>query len=191
MKDWPETTEEIELIKQRTLDNPLYKNFLISEDSKMTTIVIQIQTYSSVGTDSDALDGFEDDAKKINATDDKQYLTDKENSEVVASVDKGANKYRSPDFEIYIAGSSAVTHFLKQSRIKDVRRFLLLAFDYDDPDKDDDQWLYLPALKKTKRIASTDKSDSFMGSDLTYSDMTSRNLEDYDYTFYEKAKEKK
>jgi len=29
-----------------------------------------------------------------------------------------------------------------------------------------------------------------MGSDLTYSDMTSRNLEDYDYTFYEKAKEK-
>lgn len=72
----------------------------------------------------------------------------------------------------------------------DVRDTAFLTFDYDDPDKDDDQWLFLPALKKTKRIASTDKSGSFMGSDLTYSDMTSRNLEDYDYTFFEKAKEK-
>lgn len=72
----------------------------------------------------------------------------------------------------------------------DVKNTSFLTYDYDDPDKDDDQWLYLPALRKTKRIASTDKSGSFMGSDLTYSDMTSRNLEDYDYTFYEKFKEK-
>jgi len=128
MENWPETTEEIKLIKQRTLDNPLYKNLLISEDSKMTTIVIQTQTYSSVGTGSDALDGFEDDAKKINATNDKQYLTDKENSEVIEAVNRVANKYRSPDFEISIAGSAAVTHFLKHSMIKDVQRFLLLAF---------------------------------------------------------------
>ncbi|MBW2564169.1 MAG: MMPL family transporter, partial [Deltaproteobacteria bacterium] len=128
MEDWPETTEEIELKKRRTLDNPLYKNLLISEDSKMTTIVIQTQTYSSEGTEQDALDGFEDDGKNINTTDDKQYLTDKENSEVVAAVNKIADKYKSPDFEIYIAGSAAVTHFLKLSMIKDVRRFLLLAF---------------------------------------------------------------
>ena len=72
----------------------------------------------------------------------------------------------------------------------DVKDTAFLTYDYDDPDRDDDQWLYLPALRKTKRIASTDKSGSFMGSDLTYSDMTSRNLEDYDYTFYEKGKEK-
>jgi len=56
-----------------------------------------------------------------------------------------------------------------------------LTYDYDDPDRDDDQWLYLPALKKTKRIASSDKSGSFMGSDFTYSDMTDRDLEDYDF----------
>ncbi|MCD4723096.1 MAG: MMPL family transporter, partial [Desulfobacula sp.] len=128
MENWPETTEEIAIIKQRTLDNPLYRNLLISEDGKMTTIVIQTQAYSSVGTDIDVLDGFEDDEKKINTTDNKLYLTDKENSEVVAAVDKVADKYRSPGFEIYIAGSAAVTHFLKQSMIKDVRRFLLLAF---------------------------------------------------------------
>ncbi len=63
----------------------------------------------------------------------------------------------------------------------DVKDTGFLTYDYDDPDKDDDQWLYLPALRKTKRIASSDKSGSFMGSDLNYSDMTSRDLEDYDY----------
>jgi uncharacterized protein len=128
LEHWPKTPEDIAVIKQRSLDNQLYKNLLISEDSKMTTIVIQTQTYSSAGTGSDALDGFEDDAKNVNTTDDKQYLTDEENSEVVAAVNKVANKYRSPDFEIHIAGIAAVTHFLKHSMIKDVRRFLFLAF---------------------------------------------------------------
>lgn len=64
----------------------------------------------------------------------------------------------------------------------DVKDTAFLTYDYDDPSKDDDQWLYLPALRKTKRIASSDKSGSFMGSDLNYSDMTDRNLEDYDFT---------
>ena len=71
----------------------------------------------------------------------------------------------------------------------DIKNTAFLTYDYDDPDKDDDQWLYLPALRKTKRIATSDKSGSFMGSDLNYSDMTSPDLEDYDFSFYEKGKE--
>ncbi|MGK7346547.1 MAG: outer membrane lipoprotein-sorting protein [Candidatus Nitrospinota bacterium M3_3B_026] len=63
----------------------------------------------------------------------------------------------------------------------DVKNTGFLTYDYDDPDKDDDQWLYLPALRKTKRIATSDKSGSFMGSDFTYSDMSSRDIEDYDF----------
>jgi len=63
----------------------------------------------------------------------------------------------------------------------DVRNTAFLTYDYSDSSKDDDQWLYLPALKKTKRIASSDKSSSFMGSDFTYSDMTSREIDDYTY----------
>ena len=69
--------------------------------------------------------------------------------------------------------------FLEPADVKDTA---FLTWDYDDPDKDDDQWLYLPALRKTKRIAFSDKDGSFMGSDLNYSDMTDRNLEDYDFT---------
>ncbi len=71
-----------------------------------------------------------------------------------------------------------IMFFLSPADVKDTA---FLTYDYDDPDKDDDQWLYLPALKKTKRIASTDKSGSFMGSDFTYADMTDRELDYYNY----------
>ena len=63
----------------------------------------------------------------------------------------------------------------------DVKNTAFLTYDYEDSNRDDDQWLYLPELQKVKRIASSDKSSSFMGSDFTYSDMTSRNVADYTY----------
>ncbi|MBB82544.1 MAG: outer membrane lipoprotein-sorting protein [Deltaproteobacteria bacterium] len=63
----------------------------------------------------------------------------------------------------------------------DVEDTGFLTYDFDEADRDDDQWLYLPALKKTKRIASSDKSGSFMGSDFSYADMTERPLEKYEY----------
>jgi hypothetical protein len=60
-----------------------------------------------------------------------------------------------------------------------------LTYDFADPDRDDDQWLYLPALKKSKRIATADKSGSFVGSDFSYADLTKRPLERYDYQLLE------
>ena len=70
----------------------------------------------------------------------------------------------------------------------DVKNTGFLTYDYEDSSKDDDQWLYLPELRKVKRIASSDKSSSFMGSDFTYSDMTSRNVEDYTYKIMKETK---
>jgi hypothetical protein len=73
----------------------------------------------------------------------------------------------------------SIMFFLDPADVKDTG---FLTYDYDDDERDDDQWLYLPALKKTKRIASGDKSGSFMGSDFSYADMTDRPLDLYDYT---------
>ena len=72
----------------------------------------------------------------------------------------------------------------------DVRNTGFLTFDYDESGKDDDQWLFLPALRKTKRIAAGDKSGSFMGSDLNYSDMTSPDLNLYEYTLMKETEVK-
>ncbi len=51
----------------------------------------------------------------------------------------------------------------------DVKGTGLLTFDYEK--KDDDMWLFMPALRKTRRIVSSEKSKSFMGSEFSYSDM--------------------
>lgn len=75
--------------------------------------------------------------------------------------------------------------FLQPADVKDTA---FLTYDYDEADKDDDQWLYLPALRKTKRIASSDKTNSFMGSDFSYADMTKRVLDNYDYTRLKEVK---
>ncbi|MBO7583971.1 MAG: outer membrane lipoprotein-sorting protein [Treponema sp.] len=66
---------------------------------------------------------------------------------------------------------------------KDVAGTGYLMFDYDDDDKDSDNWLYLPAMKKTRRIASSgsESEGSFMGTDFTYQDMGDRSLNKYDY----------
>lgn len=55
----------------------------------------------------------------------------------------------------------------------DVLNTSFMNWSYDDG-RDDDQWIYLPALKKVKRISSDSRSDYFMGSDFTYDDLGDR-----------------
>lgn len=86
--------------------------------------------------------------------------------------DKGEDKQR-------------IMFFLSPADVKDTA---FLTYDYDAYEKDDDQWLYLPALHKSKRIASSDKSGSFMGSDFNYSDMTRKNLDAYDFKILKEDK---
>ncbi len=70
----------------------------------------------------------------------------------------------------------------------DVKNTGFLTYNYHDSSKSDDQWLYLPALKKVKRIPSSDKSSSFMGSDFSYFDMTKVSLDDYDFKMIKESK---
>lgn len=47
----------------------------------------------------------------------------------------------------------------------------------------DEQWLYLPALKRVKRISSNNKSGPFMGSEFSYEDLSSQEVEKYTYKY--------
>ena len=47
----------------------------------------------------------------------------------------------------------------------------------------DDQWLYLPALKRVKRISASRRSGSFMGSEFSYEDMSSPEVDEYTYKY--------
>jgi outer membrane lipoprotein-sorting protein len=59
----------------------------------------------------------------------------------------------------------------------DVKNTAFMNFTYNEEGKNDDQWLYLPALKKVKRISNSNKDNDFMGSDFTYEDMEKRSPE--------------
>jgi len=70
----------------------------------------------------------------------------------------------------------------------DVKNTGFLTYDYASANKDDEQWLYLPALKKVKRIPSSDKSSSFMGSDFSYHDMVKMNPKNYKFKMLKETK---
>ena len=69
---------------------------------------------------------------------------------------------------------------------RDVRGTALLTFSH--PVEADEQWLYLPALRRVKRIASNNKSGPFMGSEFAYEDFASQEVEKYTYKYLKDEK---
>ena len=93
-------------------------------------------------------------------------------------------------------GEESLRHMHTQSlEVKDDGDKTLIVFDqppdvkgtallsYSHKTGPDDQWLYLPALKRVKRIASKNKSGPFMGSEFAYEDLTSQEVEKYSYRY--------
>lgn len=63
----------------------------------------------------------------------------------------------------------------------DVKGTALLTFSHKV--KNDDQWLYLPALRKVKRMSSSNKSGPFMGSEFAFEDLGSQEVEKYTWSY--------
>lgn len=64
---------------------------------------------------------------------------------------------------------------------RDVKGTAFLTYSHSK--KPDEQWLYLPALKRVKRISSKNKSGPFMGSEFAYEDISSQELDKYTYKY--------
>lgn len=73
---------------------------------------------------------------------------------------------------------SSLIKFLSPANIKGTG-FLSI----ENSGRDDDQWLYLPAFNKTRRISPANESDYFVGTDFTFEDLNREDLEDYAYSF--------
>jgi outer membrane lipoprotein-sorting protein len=85
-------------------------------------------------------------------------------------------KLRMRALEVEGDGDKSLTIF---DNPRDVKGTAFLT--YSHKVGDDDQWLYLPALKRVKRISSRNKSGSFMGSEFAYEDISSQEVEKYTY----------
>lgn len=64
----------------------------------------------------------------------------------------------------------------------DVKDTAFLTWSRLDPAADDDQWIYLPALRKVRRIAAGDQGSSFVGTDFLYFDLAERAVDEDEHT---------
>ena len=84
--------------------------------------------------------------------------------------------------------TSSIKSIAKDNNKKQILWFLEPADDkgvsylkIEHNDKNDEMRLWLPAFKRIRRISSKKKSESFMGSDMSYEDMTNRTVDEYSY----------
>lgn len=97
---------------------------------------------------------------------------------VNAHGDKIERKMTSKVSETKNDGDKSIITFLWPADVKGTK---MLTWTHKK--EDDDQWLYLPSMKKVKRISSRSKTGSFMGSEFSYEDLGSQEVEKYKYKF--------
>ncbi len=90
--------------------------------------------------------------------------------------DESVRRMRSRTLEVEGDGDKGLIIF---DNPRDVKGTAFLT--YSHKKGSDDQWLYLPALKRVKRISSSNRTGSFMGSEFSYEDLSSREVEKYTY----------
>jgi outer membrane lipoprotein-sorting protein len=131
---------------------------------------------------AEAIEPGEKDARKIAQAVADRETGDKQVAHVVMTLTDASGRTRQRIMRMWALNfeGGAKTMMIFESPA-DVRNTGLLSIDYDGG-KDDDQWLYLPSLHKTTRISTSGKAGSFVGTDISYADMTSRDVDAYDYT---------
>lgn len=127
------------------------------------------------------------DASQIMAKSRDQSITGSLNATVVLTItEKGGstrNRTISMMTKSYADGlEKRIIRFIEPA---DVRGTSMLVF--DNKNTADDMWIYLPALKKTRRIVTSEKGKSFMSSEFSNADMSSPSVSDFTYKHLEKS----
>jgi predicted RND superfamily exporter protein len=128
LEDWPETEADLAEVKERAAANRLYRNLLLSEDLRITTILLEAEAFSPAGTDDDVLAGFDDefgDAESAKA--ESEFLTAEENGAFVRAVEAVAERHDAPDFRVRVSGMTAVSDYLIRLMQRDMMRFTAMG----------------------------------------------------------------
>jgi len=145
----------------------------------VTKILLASLLIGSSNTMASSLPTGEQVAKNINARDEGISLSRK--MRMVLTDKRGKERVRETiSYRKYFGDEKrTVIHYLTPRNIK---KTAFLTFDYPEARKDDDQWLYLPAMRKVRRISASDRGDYFLGTDFTYEDIKKESkvtMEDY------------
>ena len=122
LETFPKTQAEVDKVKDIAMHSEFYKNLLLSEDGKMTGVMIETQAYVSEDKKSvDEMFNEFDDAPEADVK--KTPLSDAQNAQIVAKVKEIVQKYDGDGFKIYYAGSPTVMDALKSMMKADMQKF--------------------------------------------------------------------
>ena len=135
LEEFPESPEDVAAVRDRVLSNPFYKNLMISEDGRFTTIVVQLELYSALADAGDALSGFDDDfddglddafddESESAASVDPPYLSGGERDLAIAKLSEIVERHRSDSLEISMAGAPVMNQAITMSMQRDLSRFI-------------------------------------------------------------------
>jgi outer membrane lipoprotein-sorting protein len=109
------------------------------------------------------------------------YQADDGKARVTMTITPKQGPQRKREFNILrkdVADGGDQNYYVYFLNPPDVRKMVYLVLKHVDKDRDDDRWLYMPAIDRVNRIAAGDKRTSFVGSDFLYEDVSGRGLDE-------------
>jgi predicted RND superfamily exporter protein len=127
--DWPEKPINLLELKQQVLNNPFYLNHIISEDGRVTGVVVETVATSGESLDEEQIlaEFAEDISESQISPKPKHYFSEKENREVVEAVNRVVNRHNSDSFRITASGAPVIIDAFNRATLRDVRLFVVIA----------------------------------------------------------------
>jgi len=119
---WPQSKSELQQTRALALKNPFYKDLYISENGKMTSIILEASAYSP-----EKKDEYEIFFSKDNKTE-SPLISNEENHARITALNTIIEQFDSPDFKIYVTGPPIVLEEMTQSIKSNMKRFIILSF---------------------------------------------------------------
>ncbi|HIF97876.1 MAG TPA: hypothetical protein EYQ54_12765 [Myxococcales bacterium] len=119
LEEWPGSPEEWMHLRKYVQANSLYRNLLISEDARLTTVSVESNAYSSADLDPIAVeDAFESESE------DAAFLSGAENAQVVSATRAVVERFTGENFEIRLSGEPALQADIASAIQSDMVRFV-------------------------------------------------------------------
>jgi predicted RND superfamily exporter protein len=123
LAEWPRDAADLDVLRERALSNPLYRNLLISGDGRATAVLMEMDTWSSRPSELEAISGFEDSPDPA-APD---FLSGDEVFAIVDAVRQVMERHDAPGFELYLTGGPAFEATLMTAMQRDILVFVSLS----------------------------------------------------------------
>ena len=136
-EDWPEDPEALARLREEALANPLYVDFILSRDAKLTIVSVELSAFAESFDDDSAFTGWEEDASfgapeggaasEPGPPERPRGLSGAQEAEAVAAIESVVDRFQAPGFRIYAGGMPVLNVAMMSALIGGVMRFTVLS----------------------------------------------------------------